>query len=85
MRILYTTRFAKRYKKLPEKIKDLAEKKEKIFRKDPHDLRLRTHSLGGKFVGKWAFSINRQYRVIFKYISNDEVLLLTVGTHEIYK
>lgn len=85
MKIIYSSKFAKEYKKLPQKIKLNAEKKEKIFRKDPFDPRLKTHKLSGKLKDFYSFSIDYQYRIIFELIDKDIVWFHSVGTHEIYK
>ena len=79
------SRFDKGYKKLPKKVKEEAKKKEKIFRRDPFDPRLRTHKLHGKEKEVWAFWINHRYRIKFIFLNNKEVLFLDIGTHDIYK
>jgi toxin HigB-1 len=53
-----------------------------IFEKDPFNSRLRTHKLTGKLEGLWAFSVNFDCRVIFKFISKAEVLLIDIGGHD---
>ena len=78
-------RFEKSYKKLPPNIKKKAKQKEKIFRKNCFDPRLKTHKLHGKEKEVWAFSINHHYRIKFIFLSEKEVLFLDIGTHEIYK
>jgi len=89
MKILYSSKFVRSYKKLPNKIKDLAKKKEKIFRKNPFDSRLKTHKLLGKFKGKlknyWSFSIGYKYRIIFRFAEKDIIYFYKVGTHRIYQ
>lgn len=80
----YTRDFEKQFKKLPDRVTKLAIKREQIFRNNNHDPRLKTHRLTGKFAGYWAFSINYQYRIIFKYVKED-IWFMDVGTHEIYK
>lgn len=85
MKIYYSSKFAKEYKKLPQKIKLIAEKKEKVFRKDPHENSLKTHSLKGKLKGFWSFSIDYHYRILFEFKEKDIVWFVSVGTHEIYK
>ena len=85
MKIFYSTKFAKEYKKLPLKVKRAAEKKEKIFRKDPFAPQLKTHKLTGKLKSYYSFSIDYQYRIIFELVKKDTVWLHSVGTHEIYK
>lgn len=84
MEIFYTPKFVKTYKKIPTSIKRLAIKKEKIFLANPHDPRLNTHALKGELRGKWSFSVNYQYRIVFIFIQNDGVVFLVIGTHEIY-
>lgn len=53
-----------------------------IFGKDPFNARLRTHKLTGKLDGLWAFSVNFDCRVIFKFLSKNEVLLIDIGGHD---
>lgn len=84
MEIVYSSKFAREYKKLPERVKDLAEKKEKIFRKNPLDKRLKTHKLHGRLGGFWAFSVNAENRVIFEFALEDTVYFHSVGDHSIY-
>lgn len=85
MKIYYSSKFAKEYKRLPLKIKITAEKNEKIFRINPRDARLKTHKLTGKLKGYYSFSIDYQYRIIFEFIEKKTVWFHSVGTHEIYK
>lgn len=84
MKIYYSSKFAKEYKKLPLKIKKLAEKKEKLFRQDPFHPQLKTHKLTGKLKDFWAFSIDFEYRIIFEFASKDIVWFHSAGTHGIY-
>ena len=85
MKIIYSSKFAKEYKKLPLRIKISAEKKEKIFKKDPFDPSLKTHKLTGKLKEYYSFSIDYQYRIIFEIVKKDVVWFHSVGTHTIYK
>lgn len=85
MKIVYSPKFAKEYKKLPDKIKDLAEKQERYFRINPFDSRLHTHKLTGKFKGFCAFSVDYKYRIIFEFADKGLVFFLSIGDHDIYK
>ena len=85
MRIYYSSKFATEYKKLPLKIKKIAERKEQIFRKNPFDPRLKTHKLKGNLKGFLSFSINQKYRIIFEVINSDTIWFYSVGDHSIYK
>lgn len=85
MRIYYSSKFLKEYKKLPREVKLLAEKQEKIFRKYPFDPRLKTHHLTGKLKNFLAFSIDYKHRIIFEFAGKDVVWFHSVGTHDIYR
>lgn len=84
MKIIYSPKFRREYKKLPLSIKLLAEQREPLFRKNPFDFRLKTHKLGGRLKDFWAFSIDYQYRIIFEFGKNDAVHFHSVGNHDIY-
>lgn len=77
--------FEKHYKKLPKEIKKKAKEKEKIFRNNTSDPRLRIHKLHGKEKEVWAFWIDYRYRIKFVFLNEEEVLFLDIGSHEIYK
>ncbi len=62
---------------------------EQIFRRrlqefieDPFAPGLKTHKLTGALSGLWAFSINYDCRVIIDFISQEEVILIDIGTHD---
>jgi len=85
MKIYYSSRFAVEYKKLPLRIKKIAEKKEQIFRNNPFDPRIKTHKLKGSLSGFFSFSINQKYRIVFEMIKSDIIWFHSVGDHSIYK
>lgn len=85
MRISYSSMFERGYRKLPLSVKKTAEKKEKIFRIDPFDARLKTHKLKGRLKDFYSFSIDDKYRIIFEFISKQEVWFHSAGNHAIYK
>lgn len=86
MIIKYTSKFNREYRKLSERIKDIAEEKEKIFRKNPYDQKLKIHKLKGKFKDFWSFSIDFKYRIVFEF-SNDKKIayFYSVGDHDVYQ
>ena len=83
MRIRYSPKFSRQYKKLSQEVRENAERKEKIFRKNPFDLRLKTHKLHGSDEGFMAFSVNYSFRIIFSF-EEDEVVFYEIGDHDIY-
>jgi len=86
MKILYSSKFAREYKKLPSDIKDSAETLEIIFRHGPFSPKLKTHKLKGKLCGFLAFSIGFKYRIIFELSSDKKTAYFhSVGDHDIYQ
>jgi len=80
-----TSDFKKSFSKVPGRIQDLAEKKDVWFRENAFDPRLHTHKLKGELVGYCSYYVNRQYRILFRFINDKEVIYYDIGTHEIYK
>jgi len=89
LKIIYSSKFIKSYKKLPNKVKELAEKKEKFFRQNPFSPELKTHKLHGKFKGKiekyWSFSVGYKHRIVFRFVDKNVVRFYLIGTHSIYQ
>ena len=85
IRITYAPKFLRQLNKLEPSLK--AEVKERIvlFKKNPHDSRLRTHKLHGELSDCWAFSINYRLRIIFEYLSEKKAGFLKVDDHDVYK
>jgi mRNA-degrading endonuclease RelE of RelBE toxin-antitoxin system len=63
----FSPHFLRAFQKLPRAVQDQAKKKDEWFRQNPFDRRLRTHKLKGELTGAWAYSINRNYRVLFVF------------------
>lgn len=86
MKIIYSSKFAREYKKLSDDIKDIAEKQEIIFRKNPFDPKLKTHKLKGKLSEFLAFSIDYKHRIIFEFDKSKKIAYFhSVGNHSIYE
>ena len=56
--IEYSSKFLKSLARLPKRIVKIVEEKEKIFKENPFNPRLKTHKLRGKEKESWAFWIN---------------------------
>ena len=80
-----TSDFKKAFRKLPQHIQKLAIKKDHLFRQNAIASSLRTHKLKGPLDGYCSYSVNLDYRVLFRFIKTDEVIYLDIGTHEIYR
>ena len=53
-----------------------------LFVDNPFDPRLKTHKLTGGLEGRWAFSVAYDCRVVFRFLSDDTVLLIDIGSHD---
>lgn len=82
--IRVTSLFAKHYRRLPKQVKQEAQTKELVFRKNPFDPILKTHKLHGKDKEAYAFWVSYSYRIKFLFLNAETVLFLDVGTHDIY-
>lgn len=85
MEIFYSSQFAREYRQLPLEMREKAKEKEKIFRRNHFDRRLKTHKLKGKLDGFSAFSIDFRYRIIFKFQDKNKVRFYAIGDHSAYK
>ena len=59
--------------------------REKIFRNNCFDSRLKTHKLTGSLKDYWAFSVTHSERILFRFINEKEVIFYKIGSHDIYK
>lgn len=80
----YSSLFLKKLSRLPKRVVDVALKKERLFKVEPFHSSLRTHKLHGKDHGAWGFWIDFRYRVKFTFVTENRVLFLDVGLHDIY-
>ncbi len=85
MKIFYTKKFEREYKKLNKDIKLKIESRESIFRKNPFDSTLKTHKLSGELEGFWSFSVDFKNRIIFEFIKEEIIFFHSIGSHNIYK
>ncbi len=86
LQIIVTDEFSKRYKLLPSIIQKKAEKQEKLFRQNPFYPSLHTEKLEPKGKQIWSFRVDKNYRVLFRFVEKHTVAFLTVGIHDwVYK
>jgi len=85
MKIFYTSKFKKTFKKLPIWLKRKSIEKEKLFRKNICDKTLKTHKLSWKLKWYYSFSIDYSYRIMFEIDNNNNVYFINIWNHSIYK
>ncbi len=85
MKVAYTPRFLRLFKKLPLGLQDEVIEKIELFKNIDNHQRLEVHKLKGKLKKFYGFSVDYKNRIVFEYLSENEVALLAVGDHEIYR
>jgi mRNA-degrading endonuclease YafQ of YafQ-DinJ toxin-antitoxin module len=85
MKIFYTKKFEREYKKLSKEIKLKVELRESIFRKNTFAPALKTHKLSGELDDFWSFSVDFSYRIVFEFTKDGNIFFHSIGGHDIYK
>ena len=88
MKVEFSHAFIRIYKKrfghLPT-IRRRFDERTRMFSDNPANLLLRDHQLKGKYLGRRAFSINGDIRVVY-YIHDDVAYFIDIGTHnQVYR
>lgn len=56
-----------------------------LFKDEKNHSSLKVHKLHGKLSGRYSFSVNYKFRIVFEYASKKEAVLLAFGDHDIYR
>lgn len=81
MRVTASTRFMRRAKKLKPPRDQLLRAAIGRFAVDPQDPLLRTHKLKGDLGDYWAFRVDDDLRVLFRW-DGDICFLVALGNHD---
>ena len=81
----YKPSFIKKFDALEKDLQNEILEKIELFKDNKNHEQLKVHRLHGQLKDKYSFSVNYKFRIVFSYISKKEIVLLTVGDHEIYK
>ena len=84
IRVVYTSRFTRHYKKLPIGLQEEVKNAITRFMAEPHNPLLKTHRLKGELKGYSSFSVNYRYRIVFEWDDKKTAALLAVGDHSVY-
>ncbi len=87
MKIVYSKEFIKSAKLTPKSIQNKLADLLEILEKDPFHPLIHTKPLSGDLKGFYSFRVTRDWRVIFDFIENSQVIFLVGGAHrkDIYK
>jgi len=85
MEVYYKQSFVKQLKKLDEDLRKEIIAKIELFKDKENYKFLEVHKLKGRLKNFYSFSVNYRYRIVFQYESKNEVVLLMVGDHDVYR
>lgn len=83
--VAFSPKFVRRYKTLDKDLCDEIYEKINLLKDQSNHSQLKVHKLKGKLSNYYSFSVNYKIRIVFQYLSKDEIVLLTVGDHDIYR
>lgn len=86
IKIYYTNRFLRSARKLPLQEQEKLAKLLALAQENPFHPKLHSKPLAGELSGSYSFRITRDCRVIFQFLSADEISLIDIGHRkEIYR
>ena len=80
-----TPYFEKKFNKLSKNFQRITSQKILLFENNPFHPSLNVHKLKGELSVFWSFYINNNFRVLFRFLKNNEVIYYDIDTHDIYK
>ena len=83
--LVYAPIFVRLLKKLEAALREEVIEKLKLLKNPANHKILKVHKLHGQMEDRWSFSVNYKTRVVFRYISKNEIAILSVGDHKIYE
>lgn len=84
LNVSFKASFIRKIYALGETLREEALEKIELLKNTKNHKLLRVHKLHGTLAGLCSFSVNYKIRIVFQYISKNEVALLSIGDHEIY-
>jgi mRNA-degrading endonuclease YafQ of YafQ-DinJ toxin-antitoxin module len=85
IKIDYKPSFIRQLKKLDSGLRDEVLEKIKLLKDVNNHDKLKVHKLHGRLENSFGFSVNYKIRIVFDYVSKDELVLLVIGDHDVYK
>jgi proteic killer suppression protein len=76
-----TATFDRLFGKLPPAVQRKAARKTDLFKANPFQASLRTEKLHPKHQGVWSFRVDQAYRIVFKFIGDNQAEFRYIGHH----
>jgi len=77
--------YVRQFEKLDLLLQDEVSEKIELLKHRSNHRALKAHKLHGQLKDCYSFSVNYRFRVVYEYLSQDEVVLLAIGDHEVYR
>jgi len=81
----YKATFIRQFDALEGALQSEVLEKIELFRNPQNHNQLNVHKLHGPLKDCYSFSVNYKFRIVFGYISKNEVAMLTIGDHDVYR
>ena len=81
MNVLFTRKFTKQFRKLPDKSRHQFHNRLELFLAARNHVLLRQHALRGKYAGYYGIDVSGDLRAVFRYQSQGSVIFSLIGTH----
>jgi len=85
LEIGYKPSFICLYNEAEVSLQEEIREKINLFKDKNNHKNLKVHKLHGSLKDRYSFSINYKIRIVFRYTSKNQVVLLSVGDHDLYK
>ena len=82
MEIITTPEFELLFSQLPVGIKKKATKQAKLFCENPFYNSLNTEKLEPKSKQVWSFRVDKNYRIVFRFMEKNSVAFIAIGPHK---
>ena len=84
MKISFKPVFVRQFRKLEPALQEEVEEKIELLKNEENHQRLKVHKLHGRLANWYSFSVNYKTRIVFSYLSKQEIVLLAIGEHGVY-
>ena len=79
--------FTRQFRKLETDLQEEALEKMGLFKDPKNHPALHVHKLHGPLTGRWSFSVNYRWRIVFSYENTQKTVavFLAIGDHDLYR
>lgn len=83
--IIFLPSFIKSFQELETSLQERVAQRVRLFETRANHQRLAVHKLKGKLHGRYSFSVNQKYRIVFQWADSKTAVFLAIGDHDVYQ